>query len=864
MYGGDYPSDAIRARFEAAEEQFSFRNYDAAYTAAQALAEEFPEQLEGLRLLGLCADPLRRESEILAQWNPENAPPERLGRALYLRGWLATLAGDFRSAARDFNAARQKLTHPSMELERAALVARRLDYRADEEQLFADYRALMERYPGNPLLHLSYIQTYNFHSQGSKKWEEAVAEAMKLRPRSPEIILQGVAVEEDRFWRSSTASLALVDEGLKEFPRSVDLILRKVMILRQLGRQEEALAVVREAIAMAPNHADLRIDEVDLLGFLGRWEEAIARLQQFDELKWQPRYVEGKLLRLGRYLHYAGRPEEAIKAFAELRAVMPGSHGAAEAGEQISHLLRRKPTDRVQILTAVPTCMQSGNYCGPATVRMIMGFWGRSETQEQIAARVYTGIAGTPPQVIHNYARLAGFETREFHGDEETWKRVLDAGYPILWLQMLGSRGAHYRVVVGYDEVRSVWIVQDPNQFGRAEFEENQLQDDWFLPDLRRSIVIFPKDRADDPILRALGPTPALLVSNWVLYVATGSNLFVGLFPALLVNAAVAAVLAWLLAVTLRAATWPRRSIPVVRIVGVILAFVVVLNLVIGGFRLGEAVSLLLAFHLGMLTLIPLTALIACLRPFLTDFFHPRETIGLCLAVFVAWTCLAFIDQDPWQWIAPVASFAVGLPIILWPRTRIGKAARLAAEGDTRGALAAAAPHGWEGTRYFAAVCMELECLLRAGDAAGFLRRIEAMRGEHWPSAPARALRFYEAIGLALNGTLPSPTQREALREAAAAAPAWGTLSAVLDFLAQDVPDAAQGEVLVGRLGELLHPGLPGFSPTEMIRGRPVVEASLLLVLRRLSEHGSSESRVATLLQERYGLLLRLLPHRTS
>ncbi len=188
-------------------------------------------------------------------------------------------------------------------------------------------------------------------------------------------------------------------------------------------------------------------------------------------------------------------------------------------------------------MTDLPFLQQRGNYCGPASLNMLLAHWGIHQTQDEIAARVYTGIAGTPPQVLHHFARSLGMKSAEFKADEATWKRLIDAGYPILWLQMLGGNsrlsggGGHYRVVTGYDDILKSWIVHDPNYFTAIRIPYDKIRDTWILPSVQRSLIFFPADRANDPLIAPLKPTPILFITNWAMYVATGANLFVGLFP---------------------------------------------------------------------------------------------------------------------------------------------------------------------------------------------------------------------------------------------------------------------------------------------------------------------------------------------
>src|SRR5690606_27005334 len=102
----------------------------------------------------------------------------------------------------------------------------------------------------------------------------------------------------------------------------------------------------------------------------------------------------------------------------------------------------------------------------------------------------------------------------EFEGTEDNWKALLDAGSPILWLQMKSTEGGHYRVVTGYDDARKRWFVHDPNLYSLTEIPYDHVDDTWPLPSLRRSIAIYPPEKENDPVLATLSPTPILHITN--------------------------------------------------------------------------------------------------------------------------------------------------------------------------------------------------------------------------------------------------------------------------------------------------------------------------------------------------------------
>lgn len=110
----------------------------------------------------------------------------------------------------------------------------------------------------------------------------------------------------------------------------------------------------------------------------------------------------------------------------------------------------------------VPFFPQEENYCGPASLASLLGYWGYKITQEEVARDVFTPeIKGAITVDMVNYARRNGFEATSYEGSLENLKEEVDKGHPlILYLHMgipLVPR-RHYMVAVGYDETKKAVI----------------------------------------------------------------------------------------------------------------------------------------------------------------------------------------------------------------------------------------------------------------------------------------------------------------------------------------------------------------------------------------------------------------------
>lgn len=731
LTGGEYASPEERRAVEKVERANSFHDYDTAWELGEAAVAAYPDSLEALRALCVAAVNSRRITPFIERYrlDPGLPPAERL-RALYVNAWTGILIGDIEAARQYSEEALKIADRPRFELRRVALVARRNGSNPDTAALGRDFRQFVDDYRQIPAAWTSYLNYFNFFGSGSAEHLEALTTALQIAP-SPEAYSAKASLENNEFWGDQQEVLAIAEEGLALFPDNPSLGTNKLAALQKLGRTEEALAYAAEWSAKAPNHPDFLHAQFTILSDLNRWDDALAVSERLKNLRYAESYTQNLGILRAQIMHMAGRRADAIAELTTFLEAGAQGDNARFADMMRARLLAATEAQKLVVLPPPGYLQQRGNYCGPATMSVMLRAAGIDKTQEEIAKRVYTGIAGTPPQVLHHYAAGLGLRSFEFEGTPERWKALLDAGHPILWLQMLGSRGAHYRVVVGYDDVLRNWLVQDPNDHRRLRMSYDEVADFRPFPDMRRSFVMVPEAEANAPELANLEPTLRLILTNWVMYVSTGSNLFVGLFPAILVNTAVAATLAWIVLLLLRLQTFPRHGLKARYFFLAVLGLVVPVNLIIGVARWGSAVSLLLGLHLALITLIPLLALCAVLRPIFRDFFHPRESIGLTVLVALTWINLSFVDQDPWQWAIPVAVFALGIPVLLYPRVRLRFAERRLHAGDPSASLDVFRRYGSAATTpLFRALRQEVDALLHLGrleEASEALRRLTGL-----------------------------------------------------------------------------------------------------------------------------------------
>lgn len=610
----------------------------------------------------------------------------------------------------------------------------------------------------------------------------------------------------DDFWYDSTTALPLYDQALRVDPSRVDLALARVYRLRQIGSTEAALESLLGLIREAPRAGEVRLVTARLLLDLQRHDEALDVLADgLDRASYQDWYPPRALRRRADAFHLAGRDDEAAAELQRLIREHPALPGAQEARQRAITLLGRDPDARVHILKNVPFLAQRGNYCGPATLSMAMGYWGVHRDQNAVGRDIYTGVVGTAAQVVHEYCREHGFRAASFEGSIESWKRLLDAGVPILWLTKLPKGSGHYILIVGYDDVLQEFVVHNPHEATERRAPYSHLkQSRSLLPNLTRSIALVPEGRPEAAALDGLKTSLRLRAINLAFYLATGSNLFKGLWPALAVNLIVALGLSLLLLLLMRGMTYPSFGFTGIAFVILVLSMIGALNYLIAASRVSQAVSALVGFYLAWITLVPLYAVCLALRWLSHDWFRPREMFGLAAVVFGSWAIRGVIDEGYWADRVPLAIILIGFLTTLALRIRLGWAIQRARLGPTALDPAAtgirrvtpesllgpyAKPHSRLGGYYIAEMALA-ETRLSALDLDGARECIQRIRSSKsdWSAKARRTFDLIEAAaGVLETASNPRCDSPGASREA--------TLALLERLVAESRPATATGEL---------------------------------------------------------------------
>ena len=104
----------------------------------------------------------------------------------------------------------------------------------------------------------------------------------------------------------------------------------------------------------------------------------------------------------------------------------------------------------------VPFVEQKDDFCGPASLAMVMNFYGVEVSQEEIAKEIYSPeLKGTLSMNLVLYPIKKGFEAEMYNGNLDDLKQKVKAMFPLIVSvkEREDTDRTHYMVVWGYDDM---------------------------------------------------------------------------------------------------------------------------------------------------------------------------------------------------------------------------------------------------------------------------------------------------------------------------------------------------------------------------------------------------------------------------
>lgn len=138
--------------------------------------------------------------------------------------------------------------------------------------------------------------------------------------------------------------------------------------------------------------------------------------------------------------------------------------------------------DNTVIVENVPFVKQKDKFCGPASMALVMQFYGEDIGQDEIAEEIYIPeLNGALISDMENYARDNGYSVESVNGNIEMLKSNLDENNPVILLVDKGKWKVsvpHYYVAYGYNDLNRTVIIHTGYKQNQ-EISYEKLDQEW-------------------------------------------------------------------------------------------------------------------------------------------------------------------------------------------------------------------------------------------------------------------------------------------------------------------------------------------------------------------------------------------------
>ncbi|MGI2329095.1 tetratricopeptide repeat protein [Planococcus sp. YIM B11945] len=221
--------------------------------------------------------------------------------------------------------------------------------------------------------------------------------------------------------------------------------------LAMTGRQAESLEMLQKGQAAYPENWSFSMEQVKRLCHLGRYQETIHLIKEINARNPFHIYQDYYIYLTAECLYKLEKWEELLAWIQENQNVLEKTIYGKTTIQRNGNIKELKLTPKVQKL----------DYCVPASLSIMLEAFGMEIDQDEIASHVFD-VTGSKLKTTMAYMESLGLKAQYFKGSVEVYKKIIDAGVPVL-LSMMIENNAHVQIIVGYDDRLQALIIQDPN-----------------------------------------------------------------------------------------------------------------------------------------------------------------------------------------------------------------------------------------------------------------------------------------------------------------------------------------------------------------------------------------------------------------
>jgi hypothetical protein len=162
------------------------------------------------------------------------------------------------------------------------------------------------------------------------------------------------------------------------------------------------------------------------------------------------------------------------------------------------------------ILTGLRHEHQGWNNCGPTTLAMALSYWGRTETQYDVAPVLKPDVEDKNVSLweMETYARDLGLDAVvRVGGTFDRLKALVRVGFPVIvetwYVRDPHDQMGHYRLIIGYDDAVQEFMTYDSLHGPDVTIGYQELDELWRV--FNRAYLVIYAMEEQEPIISILG-----------------------------------------------------------------------------------------------------------------------------------------------------------------------------------------------------------------------------------------------------------------------------------------------------------------------------------------------------------------------
>ncbi len=227
-----------------------------------------------------------------------------------------------------------------------------------------------------------------------------------------------------------------------------------------VGEFDGALAALRELGELPRTRAAALRLRADVARVRGDWPAFLDLVEQILAATPGGDHRRGDLLDRASALLALGRRDDGVEVYRELWREDEADPSGRFARAILDAVERGGAEAHRVMLPRFPTVSQKRNYCGPATLELVLRSHGIEIDQDDIAPQVKRDT-GSSILLMTSYLESHGLQARRFEGDGARFRTCIEQGLPVI-VEEEYSTTSHVAVVIGVDEGLGLLYVQDP------------------------------------------------------------------------------------------------------------------------------------------------------------------------------------------------------------------------------------------------------------------------------------------------------------------------------------------------------------------------------------------------------------------